>query len=230
MRVTIKDTLEAFALALGLMMVAIFVVGGNSTQAAPFTCSAAAMPMPEEGVCYNKLNVEGDPTGDFRLNPDWIAAFSPGSMSNGNWSGLTVTPGFSASQFGTPNKAIGNQGPGNVESVLEGVDWFNQNMTLAGQVDTINADNFSTSITAQVFYLHFGGGGMAFLFDNPISNFVVSGAGKGLSNLRAFNLGGGSSGGNPPNPVPLPAAFPLFAGGLGLLGLLGWRRKRVSAA
>ena len=31
------------------------------------------------------------------------------------------------------------------------------------------------------------------------------------------------------SPVPLPAAFPLFAGGLGLLGLLGWRRKRHAA-
>ncbi len=30
--------------------------------------------------------------------------------------------------------------------------------------------------------------------------------------------------------VPLPAAFPLFAGGLGLMGLLGWRRKRSAAA
>lgn len=30
-------------------------------------------------------------------------------------------------------------------------------------------------------------------------------------------------------PVPLPAALPLFAGGLGLLGLLGWRRKRAAA-
>ena len=30
--------------------------------------------------------------------------------------------------------------------------------------------------------------------------------------------------------VPLPAALPLFAGGLGLLGLLGWRRKRAATA
>ena len=30
--------------------------------------------------------------------------------------------------------------------------------------------------------------------------------------------------------TPLPAALPLFATGLGALGLLGWRRKRKSAA
>jgi hypothetical protein len=29
--------------------------------------------------------------------------------------------------------------------------------------------------------------------------------------------------------TPLPAALPLFAGGLGALGLLGWRRKRKAA-
>ena len=30
--------------------------------------------------------------------------------------------------------------------------------------------------------------------------------------------------------VPLPAALPLFVGGLGVLGVLGWRRKRKAAA
>ena len=30
--------------------------------------------------------------------------------------------------------------------------------------------------------------------------------------------------------TPLPAALPLFAGGLGALGLLGWRRKRKAMA
>lgn len=30
-------------------------------------------------------------------------------------------------------------------------------------------------------------------------------------------------------PVPVPAAFPLLAGGVAVLGLLGWRRKRMVA-
>ena len=33
-----------------------------------------------------------------------------------------------------------------------------------------------------------------------------------------------------PNPVPLPGAVSLFATGLGVIGLLGWRRKRRQAA
>jgi hypothetical protein len=28
--------------------------------------------------------------------------------------------------------------------------------------------------------------------------------------------------------VPLPAAFPLMAGGLAILGFMGWRRKRFT--
>jgi hypothetical protein len=33
-----------------------------------------------------------------------------------------------------------------------------------------------------------------------------------------------------PPPVPLPAAFPLFAAGLGALGVAGWRKRRNAAA
>ena len=34
----------------------------------------------------------------------------------------------------------------------------------------------------------------------------------------------------PVSAVPLPATLPLFASGLGALGLLGWRRKKKPAA
>jgi len=33
-----------------------------------------------------------------------------------------------------------------------------------------------------------------------------------------------------PSETPLPAALPLFAGGLGVIGLFGWRRKRKNTA
>ena len=33
-----------------------------------------------------------------------------------------------------------------------------------------------------------------------------------------------------PSPVPLPAALPLFGTGLGIMGFIGWRRKRRMAA
>jgi uncharacterized protein (TIGR03118 family) len=46
-----------------------------------------------------------------------------------------------------------------------------------------------------------------------------------------FNTVGGLFGEiRPTAPTPLPAALPLFATGLGALGLLGWRRKKKAAA
>jgi hypothetical protein len=45
---------------------------------------------------------------------------------------------------------------------------------------------------------------------------------NGLDNVVLIDLG--------PAATPLPAALPLFATGLGALGLLGWRRKRKAAA
>jgi hypothetical protein len=40
----------------------------------------------------------------------------------------------------------------------------------------------------------------------------------------------GFSAATPVDPTPLPAGLPLFATGIGALGLLGWRRKRKSRA
>jgi hypothetical protein len=55
-----------------------------------------------------------------------------------------------------------------------------------------------------------------------VSTLVASSNGNGFQFDYAF--------GTVPNTAtPLPATLPLFAAGLGALGLLGWRRKRKNA-
>jgi hypothetical protein len=61
-------------------------------------------------------------------------------------------------------------------------------------------------------------------------NGYVDGSANSVFSTPSFN--GGLPGNLGPNllftvgSTPLPAAFPLFASGLGALGLIGWRRKR----
>jgi hypothetical protein len=57
----------------------------------------------------------------------------------------------------------------------------------------------------------------------------ASGNDTGLTNTTN-GIHSGSGTGLTFTPVPLPAALPLFATGLGALGLLGWRRKRKAQA
>ena len=59
---------------------------------------------------------------------------------------------------------------------------------------------------------------------DPLSNMVLA------SNpfvTVAYDFAGSLT---DPSPTPLPAALPLFAGGLGILGLMGARRRRKAAA
>ena len=53
-----------------------------------------------------------------------------------------------------------------------------------------------------------------------IEFFNVGGIGFNLSGVLV----------DQPSAIPLPAALPLFAGGLGLMGLLGWRKKQAATA
>jgi hypothetical protein len=55
--------------------------------------------------------------------------------------------------------------------------------------------------------------------ENPFNGYVDN-----------FTLNGTTFNFDPAAATPLPAALPLFATGLGALGLLGWRRKRKGAA
>ena len=64
------------------------------------------------------------------------------------------------------------------------------------------------------------------------AEFTPSGTGSN-SGPRILELDGYDTyfdGVSIPSSVPLPATLPLFSTGLGVLGLLGWRRKRKNAA
>jgi hypothetical protein len=58
----------------------------------------------------------------------------------------------------------------------------------------------------------------------PLTSLAISFATTGSPTISPVNFTGVSG----LQVVPLPATLPLFASGLGALGLLGWRRKRKS--
>ena len=70
-------------------------------------------------------------------------------------------------------------------------------------------------------------GGTAALAAMVLINGILNG--QTYFNIHTVNFMGGEIRGQL-NAVPLPAAFPLFATGLGALGLLGWRRRRKAQA
>jgi hypothetical protein len=103
------------------------------------------------------------------------------------------------------------------------LDWIqntagftNEGLVPNGQVTTTS---FSDT-DANLFGVHFGCGNSGpceriWLFSGDTS-FTVNSL-DGFSNISAFS---------DPSATPVPAALPLFAGGLGGLSLLAWRRKR----
>ena len=70
--------------------------------------------------------------------------------------------------------------------------------------------------------------------DLPLASYIVGFLNEGTDAapnwIATANSGAIFETRSPPLATPLPAALPLFATGLGALGLLGWRRKRKAQA
>jgi hypothetical protein len=97
---------------------------------------------------------------------------------------------------------------------------FLYNPNFGNLLMTVSSINFSTAPTDGFFQKDQDPSG-------PMSRPILN----GLGDIEAQDLGRITGiGFVPPGQVPLPAALPLFATGLGALGLLGWRRKRKGAA
>jgi hypothetical protein len=189
-------------------------------------CVLALTVSQANAVTYNVLGTFEDGaflTGSINLNPD------NGLLLSVDLHGNNVMPGDPAVNWvGRPLTCDGCNGP-----TLFGPTffWVTENYDPATQ-----AYNFSFSGDGVVAHLnlaftlldHAGvitGGGV---YDpacgsGPQCPFFVNG--KKYTYGGGVNLTGGTLTG-----APLPAALPLFATGLGVMGLLAWRRNRKQAA
>ena len=152
-----------------------------------------------------------------------------GTQSDPDWS-VTVGTGISLDEVLLYTGSTTPAGPSN-QGYTTGsghlLDWITNtagftgaSLVTAGQVTTMNF----TGTDADLFGVHFGCGNsgpceLVWLFSGD-TTFTVNSL-QGFSNISAFN---------DPTVTPLPAALPLFAGGLGLLGFISRRKKKTSSA
>jgi len=114
---------------------------------------------------------------------------------------LNVGEGFHVSLFTSGNSLVSEQ------THVAIVDGISTSVTLLGPVD--NTGHFFIDQIVGSFDL----------YSIFVSGFVGDFASGHFTEAFTTSFSVGAA-------TPLPAALPLFAGGLGTLGLLGWRRKK----
>jgi hypothetical protein len=136
-------------------------------------------------------------------------AGSCGSNCTNNTASGTITVTFNVTDAAGHN-ATATQ-TGTYEAKYSGTDLSCSGKTGTGQSDCVDwTGNNGTSVTD---VLNFG--------DGTILDITLYNAEDwAITPQISFDL----------DPTPLPATLPLFMGGLGALGLLGWRKKRKAAA
>ena len=108
--------------------------------------------------------------------------------------------------------------------------WTVQNPANSGGAN-LQVDNVWTSTDPFLTYA----GGVAFLMTDGLTGYLSAASPSNSAGMYYHFLGNytynESFGATVTSlATPLPAALPLFATGLGALGLLGWRRKKKAAA
>jgi hypothetical protein len=141
-------------------------------------------------------------------------------VTNGNPYNVLTTATFTLAGSGSGTFTVGLDVFDN-PSALSGTAGFQRATQSSDLLDTVNAAFVSYGLTTSIGPIT---GSPLF---NPGLSFSTTAGPLILdsASAAAFTANAGTV-----SAVPLPAALPLFATGLGALGLLGWRRKRKAAA
>jgi hypothetical protein len=151
-----------------------------------------------------------------------------GSVPNGIWTAYTPTIGGQGNYGWYPNGG----GNGYTEITLTGGGDFQSVQFLTGnggagaftQYELLNngvvvASGYTSNPGRPMGYLGFSGGGFDEILIQSLGSSSALFNPTGFEDLAIDSIAATAA-------TPLPAALPLFATGLGGLGLLGWRRKR----
>jgi hypothetical protein len=141
--------------------------------------------------------------------------FSSSLGSSNSFSATTLSKTISTSGFGTTTLFVFT---GNTSNILAGVITHDDGMSLydgVGYSNTVASAPYPVVATPTAYSGLLGDWQLIYAEAN------------GLPAVLNFDITRSEA---PPTATPLPAALPLFASGLGGLGLLGWRRKRNNAA
>jgi hypothetical protein len=137
---------------------------------------------------------------------------------------------FGDSHVNIPN--FPDQGASTIQSGVAAWIGFDPGASVGAQTysgSTGGTLTLGAGVTANIFALHWDSQEMVLVYDVSLSSFTISGLDQNLSGITAFNdctdISCATAGGHS-TVTPVPGALPLFATGLGALGLLARRRKR----
>ena len=226
-----------------LMMLTVLLGAGTSTQASAVTVLPAPEILPGqtqstqfvEGFATSFLTSISSPFGGTGLGPS--GTFSEGAflapLDNpfgknfvGFGFGLFVTGTNGVNSISIPGyanfkTAVANCATGTCSPVPTGASFPTSVARSSIATDNGNTVTFSWGSPLT------GNSGLFIVyvdtpnFVDPMPPIQITGANGQVSTVSNFIS---------PSPVPLPAALPLFATGLGAMGLFGWRKKRKAAA